>query len=127
MFRLVEFFRKVGARDFRFYTAISLLLLIVFFTQNNIWFGDQSRADLKSLQEEIVVLEEEKLRLKNQNKLLNEEKIKLSSGRETIEGLARSEYGLIKPGEKSYIFEDKYSEQKPTKSELNIKFLSRFY
>mgnify|MGYP006155306077 FL=1 len=119
MFRLVEFFRKVGARDFRFYTAISLLLLIVFFTQNNIWFGDQSRADLKILQEEIVFLEEEKLRLKNENKLLNEEKIKLSSGRETIEGLARSELGLIKPGEKFYIFEDKDSEQKPTKSELN--------
>ena len=105
MLRLVEFLKKVAFKDFRFYAIISFLFLIIFFTQKNLWFGDQSKANLKKLEREILLLSEERLELENQNKLLEEEKIKLSSGREAIEGLARSELGLIKPGEKFYIFE----------------------
>ena len=105
MLRLVVFLKKVAFKDFRFYATISFLFLIIFFTQKNLWFGDQSKADLRNLEKEILILSEERLKLENQNKLLEEEKIKLSSGREAIEGLARSELGLIKPGEKFYIFE----------------------
>ena len=105
MLRLVVFLKNVAFKDFRFYATISFLFLIIFFTQKNLWFGDQSKANLKNLEKEILILSEERLELENQNKLLEEEKIKLSSGREAIEGLARSELGLIKPGEKFYIFE----------------------
>ena len=44
--------------------------------------------------------------------MLDAEKIKLSSGRDAIEGLARSELGLIKPGESFYIFSDQKSDPK---------------
>ena len=105
MLWLNKFIQKTKSKDLRFYIAISVLFLVVVFTQKNIWFGEQSRSDLRVLEKEISALTEERIRLENENKLLEEEKIKLSSGRETIEGLARSELGLIIPGEKFYIFE----------------------
>ena len=82
MLRLVEFLKKVAFKDFGFYAIISFLFLIIFLTQKNLWFGDQSKANLKKLEREILLLSEERLELENQNKLLEEEKIKLSSGRE---------------------------------------------
>ena len=42
--------------------------------------------------------------MERKNLLLEQEKNRLSSGREAIEGLARSELGLIKPGETFYKF-----------------------
>jgi cell division protein FtsB len=119
MLRLVEFLKKIRSKDLKFYATISVLFLIIVFTQKNIWFGDQSRVDLRNLEKEILTLTEEKIRLENQNKLLEEEKIKLSSGREAIEGLARSELGLIKPGEKFYIFEAAVKEDTLTVAEVN--------
>ena len=119
MLRLVEFLKKLAFKDFRFYAIISFLFLIIFFTQKNLWFGDQSKANLKNLEKEILILSEERLELENQNRLLEEEKIKLSSGREAIEGLARSELGLIKPGEKFYIFESMKQEDISKIPEIN--------
>ena len=75
-------------------------------TQFNYWFGDYNRSDLNSMKEEIVLISKENEQLLVENKLLEEERNKLSSGREAIEGLARSELGLIKPGETFYVFKD---------------------
>lgn len=119
MLRLNKFIQKTKSKDLRFYIAISALFLVIAFTQKNIWFGEQSRSDLKVLEKEILALTEERTRLENDNRLLEEEKIKLSSGRETIEGLARSELGLIKPGEKFYIFEATLEEDISISSEVN--------
>jgi len=41
MLRLVVFLKKVAFKDFRFYATISFLFLIIFFTQKNLWFGEQ--------------------------------------------------------------------------------------
>ena len=76
-----------------------MLALVVFMTQFNYWFGDYNRSDLNSMKEEIVLISKENEQLLVENKLLEEERNKLSSGREAIDGLARSELGLIKPGE----------------------------
>ena len=119
MLRLIKFLQNTKFKDLRFYAAISILFLVIAFTQKNIWFGEQSRSDLRDLEKEILALTEEKTRLENKNKLLEEEKIKLNSGRETIEGLARSELGLIKPGEKFYIFESALKEDISISSEVN--------
>lgn len=119
MFRLIQFLKKIRSKELKFYATISILFLIIVFTQKNIWFGEQSRMDLRNLEKEILTLTEEKIRLENQNKLLEEEKIKFSSGREAIEGLARSELGLIKPGEKFYIFEAAVKEDTSTVAEVN--------
>ncbi len=83
-----------------------MLALVVFMTQFNYWFGDYNRSDLNSMKEEIVLISKENEQLLVENKLLEEERNKLSSGREAIEGLARSELGLIKPGETFYVFKD---------------------
>lgn len=119
MFRLIRSLKKISPKNLKFFTALSVFSLIIILTQKNIWFGDQSRADLKKLQKEILTLTEEKIKLENQNNLLEEEKIKLSSGRETIEGLARSELGLIKPGEKFYIFESDLEDERSREAQVN--------
>ena len=87
-----------------------MLALVVFMTQFNYWFGDYNRSDLNSMKEEIVLISKENEQLLVENKLLEEERNKLSSGREAIEGLARSELGLIKPGETFYVFKDTQEE-----------------
>ena len=79
-------------------------------TQFNYWFGDYNRSDLDSMKEEISRISVENEQLLLENKLLEEERDKLSSGREALEGVARSELGLIKPGETFYVFKDSKEE-----------------
>ena len=92
-----------------------MLALVVFMTQFNYWFGDYNRSDLNSMKEEIILISKENEQLLVENKLLEEERNKLSSGREAIEGLARSELGLIKPGETFYVFKDTQEESPQSK------------
>ena len=83
-------------------------------TQFNYWFGDYNRSDLNSMKEEISKISIENEELLLENKLLEEERDKLSSGREALEGVARSELGLIKPGETFYVFKDADEESPKT-------------
>ena len=56
------------------------------------------------LREDIVIQEDQNEELFKKNAYLEKEKKRLNSGIEAIEGLARSELGLIKPGEIFYQF-----------------------
>lgn len=56
------------------------------------------------LREDIVIQEDQNKELFEKNAYLEQEKKRLNSGIEAIEGLARSELGLIKPGEIFYQF-----------------------
>jgi len=69
-----------------------------------ILFGEFNYLLLGQLEEEVSFLEENNKKLDEKNRLLEEEKNKLLSGRRAIEGMARSELGLIKPGEIFYKF-----------------------
>ena len=84
-------------------------------TQFNYWFGDYNRSDLNSMKDEIAKISIENEELLLENKLLEEERDKLSSGREALEGVARSELGLIKPGETFYVFKDIQEESPQSK------------
>jgi|TARA_B100001029_G_scaffold25839_1_gene18277 cell division protein FtsB len=106
MFWVIKLLKKTFNGKIKFYLLASMLALVVFMTQFNYWFGDYNRSDLNSMKEEIVLISKENEQLLVENKLLEEERNKLSSGREAIEGLARSELGLIKPGETFYVFKD---------------------
>ena len=106
MLWVVNYFKRTFGGNIKFYLLASMLALVVFMTQFNYWFGDYNRSDLNSMKEEIVLISKENEQLLVENKLLEEERNKLSSGREAIEGLARSELGLIKPGETFYVFKD---------------------
>jgi cell division protein FtsB len=91
-------------KNYVFCLVSSLLILIIVITQIKIWGGEHNYFGLQDLRQEITSLKEEKNNLQDKNNLLIEEKAKLSSGRDGVEGLARLELGLIKPGEKFYIF-----------------------
>ena len=65
--------------------------------------------DLKQKQKLILELE-------RKNMLLEEEKRRLSSSRNAIEGLARQDLGLIKPGETFY----KFKKQTTSKEEIEL-------
>jgi len=106
MFWVIKLLKKTFNGKIKFYLLASMLALVVFMTQFNYWFGDYNRSDLNSMKEEIVLISKENEQLLVENKLLEEERDKLSSGRDAIEGLARSELGLIKPGETFYVFKD---------------------
>lgn len=96
----------------RFLFIVAILCFIVFVSlQFNIWFGDNSYSKLSSLKHEITEKEKSNLGLARKNLELEEERNKLTSGKDAIEGLARSELGLIKPGEILYKFK---SEENPT-------------
>jgi cell division protein FtsB len=86
---------------------IIILTLVLFLLQYKIWFGEFRNAKLASIQEEIKTLEQENQKLKILNKDLEKEKMRLSAGKEAIEGIARRELGLIKPNEVFYRFPDK--------------------
>ena len=106
MFRLINYFQDIFKSNIKFYLLVSILTLVIFMTQFNYWFGDYNRSDLNSMKEEIAQIAIENEELLFENKLLEEERDKLSSGRDAIEGAARDELGLIKPGETFYVFKD---------------------
>ena len=110
MLLVVNYFKRTFGGNIKFYLLVSVLALVIFMTQFNYWLGDYNRSDLNSMKEEISQISIENEELLLENKLLEEERDKLSSGREALEGVARSELGLIKPGETFYVFKDSKEE-----------------
>ena len=114
MFWLVKYLKENFREKYKFYFLASILILIFFLTQFNYWFGDYNRSDLNTIEEEIIKISTENEELLLENKVLEEERDKLSLGREAIEGVARTELGLIKPGETFYVFKEAEEESPKT-------------
>tara|TARA_B100000686_G_C16699071_1_gene922279 strand:+ start:624 stop:971 length:348 start_codon:yes stop_codon:yes gene_type:complete len=114
MLWLIKYLKEIFEGKYRFYLLVSILISIIFITQFNFWFGDHKRSDLNSIKEEIAQISAENEKLSLDNKVLEEERDKLSLGREAIEGVARSELGLIKPGETFYVFKSAEEESPKT-------------
>ncbi len=91
-------------KNFLFYVSLIFLGALIIIIQSKIWFGDYSYERLIMLREDIVIQEDQNKELFEKNAYLEQEKKRLNSGIEAIEGLARSELGLIKPGEIFYQF-----------------------
>ena len=92
-----------------FFASFIILSFIIGLTQYQFWFGDFSRNDLQTLKEDMALVESETNLIKEQNQDLLKEKQKLSSGKEGLEGAARIELGMIKQGEKFYVFKEESS------------------
>ena len=60
MLRLIKFLQNTKFKDLRFYAAISILFLVIASYHFGIWFGEQSRSDLRDLEKEILALTEER-------------------------------------------------------------------
>lgn len=78
---------------------IAILIVILGALQYRLWVGEGSLADLHALQQEIATQEAENARLVSRNQELQAEVQDLGSGLEALEERARSELGMIKPGE----------------------------
>lgn len=78
---------------------IALLLTLVLVLQYRLWVGQGSLAEVHALQLEISAQKDENERLQARNQELQAEVADLQNGREALEERARSELGMIKPGE----------------------------
>ena len=95
------------------YVALILLILLLAL-ELKLWTGDGGMRDVWRLQQRLEEQRKENARLKQRNEALSAEVQDLKSGKEAIEERARSELGLIKPGEVFYqIVEPPAGDKKP--------------
>lgn len=84
----------------RFLIAVLACLLLAL--QYALWFGDKNLFDLHRLSAATEQTRQDSLQLQQRNDQLVTEVIDLKEGGETVETLARSQFGFIKPGEVFY-------------------------
>ncbi|KAA2285766.1 cell division protein FtsB [Arenimonas fontis] len=82
--------------------AYALLLLVLVALQAKLWWGEGGMAEVEALQERVDEQRRENARLKQRNDALSAEVEDLKSGEAAIEERARSELGMIRPGETFY-------------------------
>ena len=87
----------------RILRAIVLLLVVLLgWLQYRLWFGDGGQREVAALQEDVARQEAENARLHQRNDALGAEVQDLKSGEAAVEERARSELGMIRPGETFY-------------------------
>lgn len=79
------------------------LAVLVLFLQYRFWLGDGGYADKRRLQQQVGEQQAEVAKLKARNAALQAEVDDLKSGVAAVEGRARSELGMILPGETFYL------------------------
>lgn len=83
------------------YVALILLILLLAL-EIKLWAGDGGMREVWLLQRRLDEQKQENQRLKLRNEALSAEVQDLKTGKAAIEERARSEQGLIKPGETFY-------------------------
>ncbi|MHB8447087.1 MAG: cell division protein FtsB [Rudaea sp.] len=83
------------------YIALILLILLIAL-QIKFWTGEGGMRDVWRLQQRLSEQKAENVKLKQRNEALSAEVQDLKTGKGAIEERARSELGLIKPGEVFY-------------------------
>lgn len=83
------------------YLAIVLLILLIAL-EVKLWAGEGGMRDVWRLQQRLAEQKAENLKLRQRNDKLAAEVQDLKHGKAAIEARARSEFGLIKPGETFY-------------------------
>jgi len=78
------------------------LIALLIGLQVKLWFGQGGRPEVKHLRERVAAQRSENAELRKRNEALAAEVEDLKSGTEAIEERARSELGMIKPGEVFY-------------------------
>jgi cell division protein FtsB len=83
------------------YVAL-LLLILLLALEVKLWTGEWSMREVWHKRQRVAEQKQENLKLKQRNEALSAEVQDLKNGSEAIEERARSELGLIKPGETFY-------------------------
>ena len=79
-----------------------VLLALLGLLQYKLWFGSSGHREVAALRAQVAAQEAENLRLQQRNEALAAEVEDLKSGEAAIEERARSELGMVKPGEVFY-------------------------
>jgi cell division protein FtsB len=85
----------------RWWPVLALLLLLLVL-QARFWFGDKGWREAQALQDTVTEQRAENARLQQRNDALGAEVEDLKSGETAVEERARSELGMVKPGETFY-------------------------
>ena len=94
--------------------AIVLLLVVLLgWLQYRLWFGNGGQREVAALQEDVARQEAENARLHQRNDALAAEVQDLKSGEAAVEERARSELGMIRPGETFYRVVDPAPREQP--------------
>ena len=84
-----------------------LLALLLALLQYKLWFGNGGQREVEALRVQVAKQEAENLKLQQRNEALKAEVEDLKSGEAAVEERARSELGMVKPGETFYrVIED---------------------
>ena len=78
------------------------LLLLLGLLQYRLWFGSGGQHEVEALHAQVAQQQAENLKLRQRNEALAAEVQDLKSGEAAVEERARSELGMVKPGETFY-------------------------
>lgn len=81
---------------------IVVLAVLLVLLQYKLWFGDGGEREVATLRAQVAAQQHTNAGLQQRNDALAAEVADLKSGEDAIEERARSELGLIKPGETFY-------------------------
>jgi cell division protein FtsB len=82
--------------------VLLLLLILLGWLQYRLWFGSGGQREVEALQQQVRQQARDNAGLKQRNEALAAEVEDLKSGEAAVEERARSELGMIKPGETFY-------------------------
>jgi cell division protein FtsB len=89
------------------FLLLVLLALLLAFLQYKLWLGSGGQREGAALRAQVARQEAENLELQQRNEALKAEVEDLKSGEAAVEERARSELGMVKPGETFYrVIED---------------------
>ena len=97
------------------WTALILLILLIAL-QLKLWTGEGGMREVRSLRTHVAEQKQDNGRLKARNDALSADVQDLKEGRDAIESRARSELGLIKPGETFYQVVEPANAAKPDRA-----------
>jgi len=85
-----------------FWPVLVLLLVLLGWLQYRLWFGSGGEREVEALRQQVHQQARDNTGLKQRNEALAAEVEDLKSGEAAVEERARSELGMIKPGETFY-------------------------
>ena len=89
------------------FLLLVLLAALLAFLQYKLWLGSGGQREGAALRAQVARQEAENLKLQQRNEALKAEVEDLKSGEAAVEERARSELGMVKPGETFYrVIED---------------------
>lgn len=83
--------------------AIVLLLIVLAGLQYRLWIGDGSLAEGERISNQLQTLKKINAKATNRNEAMQTEIVDLKRGHGSVEGRARAEMGMIKPGETFFL------------------------